>query len=66
MVDVVYRVRVPRVPNFIHIGDGSRTVPIGELSDRDLEKVADAWKVKLVERARQQRAAYAAREGDDR
>ena len=42
---------VPRVPNFILTPGSSEKVSIGDLSDEQLDAIADAWRDRLRERA---------------
>lgn len=45
-------VEIPSTPNFIRFGKKDQDVaPVGSFSKADLEKIADAWKSNLLERA---------------
>lgn len=48
-------VKIPSVPNFILRPEDEFPIPIHELSDAQLEKVADAWKKELITKARRKR-----------
>ena len=53
-VPVNFFLTVPKVPNFVRVqvpGSESVTVSIAQLSDADLDRLAEAWKLKLKARA---------------
>lgn len=54
-ITVTADIEVPKVPNFLLYEGGKMAV--GDLRDSDLEKLADAWKTALLERAMEQRAS---------
>lgn len=50
------KINLPLVPNFVGWTDGKgndiKPVPIGELTDAQLNKIADIWREELLYRAR--------------
>lgn len=60
-IEVTTEAKVPRVPNFLLLGNGGR-LRVGDLSDKELRRIADLWKLALLARGREQRAEKPAAE----
>lgn len=43
------QIEIPSIPNFFK--KGKEMVPISEIPKEDLEKIAEAWKANLIEKA---------------
>lgn len=54
-ITVTVDIEVPKVPNFLLYEGGKMAV--GDLRDSDLEKLADAWREALLERAKAHRTS---------
>lgn len=54
-IEVVIRVKVPKVPNFILAADGALKWPLDHFSDEDLEEIAAQWGSDLLARAKAMR-----------
>jgi hypothetical protein len=57
MTNITFKLVCPRLPNFIKIEDLDSMMPVEDLSDEQLIKLADEWKQKLLDHAARRRAS---------
>lgn len=56
MAKIEVEIQTPKVPNFIRIGGGEgQMIPVGDLPDATLRKVAEEWADDLIKNAERQR-----------
>lgn len=48
-------VKVTATPNFVLTVDGNRSIPVQDLTDDQLELLAQAWKLDLMEKVKRRR-----------
>lgn len=50
-INVVVKVKVPKVPNFLFLEGGGEPMPLDAFTKKGLAELADEWKLNLLARA---------------